>query len=795
MARAGQAIATDAVTGQTVMVWNEDGRVRAAYYRSLKDVDVHHSEGGVWIDAETIPGSEAAQGLALQANVAVLAADGETMTRAFVATWTVGQGNDAETVMSVGQASPLGGYTWSQPVPLTADAFMDEDPRLAVGADGNPVLVTRKSDAADPSGDTDLYATPFVLDGRQLTYAAAPDADWLLGADLPPAIADPQSIIQTGNSFDIGLRFSTENYPLDKALKLFGGKQMKVELDLRARGGLQGGDPSFTGLTGYELVDIIRGEIKLTFKIADMVAITTYGQGFFFGTKSGAVFGSDIEFIGGRMTGGAQFKIEATPPAFKLEFGKDEDHKLGLSAGFVFDVRLQTNSNWTPVAGEDGVGADLAFARIENANGLPARLGDNPSDLRWQIDLPKLAKFMIGSVLTAEPVAAATQVAGHPASDRGGDNALQTIATAYSHQYQISPGIGVFGKAKTPIGLEAKVTATNYFDFFRDGTDPFDNWEFRDIRQRFDVETKLGYVTSRYRYELLEALDSGEMIGYGRHSTEYDPSPGSSAVLGPGSIFSTLNDPDTSNDGAASLAVGADGRLVMAWVKDAPNDSDELANVVVSESSDGGKTWSTPVVVPGSAGLLHDPVVGFDANGDVVVSWSQGNGSHLADQPPGRAYVVFGGTGLTAAGTIALADLDGRNGFATAGGALVSAIGGSLTAIGDMNGDGVADVAIGAPDAAIDAGLVYVLFGSAAIGADGTVNVDALDGRNGFVVKGLPYSQLGISIASADLNFDGYADLILGAPGASATSPGAGAVYVIFGSPDGIGTNGSTSRR
>src|SRR5262249_3028788 len=141
--------------------------------------------------------------------------------------------------------------------------------------------------------------------------------------------------------------------------------------------------------------------------------------------------------------------------------------------------------------------------------------------------------------------------------------------------------------------------------------------------------------------------------------------------------------------------------------QDAPNDSGDLSYVVVSRSTDDGATWTTPTIIPGSAGFNLDPVVSFDSSGKAVVAWNNGDPKLLADQAPGQAYVIFGSRKLGSVGTIQLGALDGRNGFVLDGGARLSAIGGAVNAAGDLNGDGLPDFAVGAPDAAIDSGKVY----------------------------------------------------------------------------------------
>ena len=110
----------------------------------------------------------------------------------------------------------------------------------------------------------------------------------------------------------------------------------------------------------------------------------------------------------------------------------------------------------------------------------------------------------------------------------------------------------------------------------------------------------------------------------------------------------------------------------------------------------------------------------------------------------------------------------------------------SLTSLGDFNRDGFGDFAIGVPNSGDDLtfpGAVYVIYGAADL--SGTINVADLDGTDGFVISGFDQqSSAGAAIAgTGDLNGDGFADLLIGAP---TTDDGfnlnSGAAYVVYGS-------------
>jgi hypothetical protein len=130
-------------------------------------------------------------------------------------------------------------------------------------------------------------------------------------------------------------------------------------------------------------------------------------------------------------------------------------------------------------------------------------------------------------------------------------------------------------------------------------------------------------------------------------------------------------------------------------------------------------------------------------------------------------------------------------GFVARGAAADDQSGGSVAMIGDMNGDGFDDMAIGAAgqDKAgnTDSGAVYVLFGHATgFGAVDLMSVmgTGSSGGTGFAIYGeFADGGLGWSVGSAgDVNGDGKKDLIVGAASATVgTIATCGAAYVIFG--------------
>jgi len=146
----------------------------------------------------------------------------------------------------------------------------------------------------------------------------------------------------------------------------------------------------------------------------------------------------------------------------------------------------------------------------------------------------------------------------------------------------------------------------------------------------------------------------------------------------------------------------------------------------------------------------------------------------------GEAYVIYGQAGPR--GTVDLTGLDPADGFIIQGDAEGDLAGISVAAAGDINGDGIDDVIVGArygDDGGINAGEAYVIYGKAG-DTHGTIDLSDLDPGDGFIVAGATDgATAGRSVSGAgDVNGDGIDDLIVGAPGGNG---GTGEAYVIYG--------------
>jgi len=136
---------------------------------------------------------------------------------------------------------------------------------------------------------------------------------------------------------------------------------------------------------------------------------------------------------------------------------------------------------------------------------------------------------------------------------------------------------------------------------------------------------------------------------------------------------------------------------------------------------------------------------------------------------------------------VQLSALNGSNGFRLDGVAANDGLGRSVSAAGDVNGDGVGDVVIGAfgadPNGTFKAGSSYALFGRDT-GFSLALQLGDLNGSNGFRLDGAAVGdQSGLSVSAAgDVNGDGIEDVIIGAYAADPNGKAStGSSYGVFG--------------
>lgn len=180
--------------------------------------------------------------------------------------------------------------------------------------------------------------------------------------------------------------------------------------------------------------------------------------------------------------------------------------------------------------------------------------------------------------------------------------------------------------------------------------------------------------------------------------------------------------------------------------------------------------------------------VNGDERADLVINASGDDGFQ---NNAGATYVIYGVSQGSAGFPPSLSSLNGDNGFVIYGASAGDFAGYNLSVDGDVNGDGADDLLLGtnfpAPNGP-SSGAAYVVFGPTPLTRGGMVavsqvNLNALDGNNGFVMPGLTDNdQVGSDVAVAgDVNSDGVDDVLIGAVGVNTSGDFAGAAYVVFG--------------
>jgi hypothetical protein len=162
-----------------------------------------------------------------------------------------------------------------------------------------------------------------------------------------------------------------------------------------------------------------------------------------------------------------------------------------------------------------------------------------------------------------------------------------------------------------------------------------------------------------------------------------------------------------------------------------------------------------------------------DGIADLVLCTQLGNPSApTLMQHAGKVFVVRGGATMVSA-QVSSSDI-------VIYGSAVEDRFGTSAAVADVNGDGIADLLVGAPlndSFDVDAGRVYVFFGGPTLASGPAEGADVM-------LSGLPtHNSFGRTIRTGDVDGDSVADILIGAPDADYLNDSNGRVYLFRGGP------------
>jgi len=238
---------------------------------------------------------------------------------------------------------------------------------------------------------------------------------------------------------------------------------------------------------------------------------------------------------------------------------------------------------------------------------------------------------------------------------------------------------------------------------------------------------------------------------------------------------------DLDGDGITDLAVGASGDDTdrgAVYIQFMNADGTVRSSTKIADGSNGG-----PALADGDRFGIAVGALG-DLDGDGVVDLAVG-----ADQPSngtGAVHVLFLNTDGTVKSTTTISD--GTGGGPTL--ALGDAFGIGLTSVGDLDGDGVIDLAVGARQddtGGTDRGAAYILF----LNTDGTAkSFTKLASNTGGGPTLSDGDNFGVGLSSlGDLDGDGVTELAVGAFSDDTGGASRGAAYIMFLNADGTAKN------
>ncbi|WP_270934322.1 CARDB domain-containing protein [Falsiroseomonas oryzae] len=586
------ALATDS-SGVTHIVWVRETKI---WHARLVD--------GAWVDAAPIAD-------AVGSSVKLVFSDKliDGTTPGLVAVWLAGEGNGSEVMIAVARLNGTGPVSWSAPVAVTGDATRDRAPDVVVDETGAVVLAFLKDDN-DIQDDTDVYFARLVLNSDALGFAEQVEQ---LARDLE---VEPQNTVSAGLKFE-------------KKVEVL-GLEMAIAVDLGGSGGVSGCNFEVS-VSGAASVQV--GESGRTSAFDAPLAATLSGQGTAKASWTADPAIKDWAFKRASASWGMQGSFDWKNGLLIL---LEKAGPQGFAASTILQKAIGFINRRTPLTIENGVNFTAGFEF---------------TDMQWTGQAP------FPSFLLPESVAeASVSVQAGPylnVKQEGVDDVELKISGFIKAAADIIPSFSL-----TNLTVNLQISG---------------RWK------KFTFERT---ISGGYEGSALDMLDAGDGEGI---TMSYDPGAaiGTGNVYGSNAIIADVAN-DLYQDGAPALATGLDGSVFAAWNKETSGFADQVVvadydgaswtvptvlpgsdglnagvraivdgaghRLVVWARSDAsalsssitmdelnairddndlffavhdGTGWSAANLLAATAGRDTDLTLGCDANGNVVVLWTE----------------------------------------------------------------------------------------------------------------------------------------------------------------------------